>query len=80
MHFDGSLGAAELRPIEDRGVQLDGGGVDRQQLVLEAELVADASSIQLHRQKLSWTRVIKSDHAGIGAPRKEMACKTTQSR
>jgi len=31
--------ATELRPIEDRGAQLDGGGVDRQQLVLETELV-----------------------------------------
>jgi len=42
MQLDGSLGAAELRPVEDRGAQFDGDGVDRQQLVLEVELVAHA--------------------------------------
>jgi len=55
MQLDDSLGAAELRPVEDRGAQLDGGGVDRQQLVLEAELVPDASLLgltagQIHHQ------------------------------
>ncbi len=47
MQFDGSLGAAELCPVEDRGAQLDGRGVDREQFVLEAKLVPDASLLGL---------------------------------
>jgi hypothetical protein len=37
--FDAFLGAAELRPGKHRQAQRDGGRIQRQQLVLEAEFV-----------------------------------------
>jgi hypothetical protein len=39
MQFDRAFGVPVLRPIEDRGAELDQGGVEREQLVLEAEAV-----------------------------------------
>ena len=40
MQLDGAFGAAVLRPVEDRGAQLDQGSVETEQLVLEAEAMA----------------------------------------
>jgi hypothetical protein len=39
VRFDAALGAAELSPRKHREAQRDGGGVQRKQLVLEAEFM-----------------------------------------
>ena len=40
MQLDRALAAPVLRPVEDRGAELDQRGIEREQLVLEAEAVA----------------------------------------
>ncbi len=47
MQLDGAFGAPVLRPVEDGGAQLDQGGVQAQQLVLEAEAVCASNFARL---------------------------------
>lgn len=39
MQLDGALGALVLGPVKDRGTEFDQAGVEREQLVFEAEAV-----------------------------------------
>ena len=61
MQLDGPLGAPVLRPVEDSGAQLDQGGVEREQLVLESKPMTSSHFAAASEQLI--------EHAPVKLPR-----------
>jgi hypothetical protein len=62
--LDAALGAAELGPGKQRQAQRDGGRVQRQQFVLEAELAVTAAERLACRKRASAVKKSSSKQSG----------------